>query len=106
MPGKTYDLVALAIEVIECGTKAVDTSTETVKVTRSGNYSLKMWAIDMLKLLPDDRSDALSIVKAHTPGGVNPDNRRRVGQLCGRYYRRLEQTDLLTHGKRFLRIMG
>lgn len=106
MTGRTYDLVALAIEVIECSTKAVDTSKEMLKVPRFGSYSLRTWAVDVLKLLPDDREKALLIVKAHMPGGVDPDDRRRVGQLCGRYYRRLERTDLLQHGRRFLKIHG
>jgi len=107
MSKQRFDIVALAIETIECSTKAIDTSKVNCASRRwSNGYTMKAWAADVLYQLPADREKALLIVKAHMPGGVAPENRRRVGQLCGRYYRKLENIGLLRHGERFLKIMG
>ena len=67
---------------------------------------MKSWAMDVLHLLPDDREEALLIVKAHTPGDIEADDRRRVNKLCRQFYRRLEITDLLQLGDRFLRVVN
>ncbi|MFK5925603.1 MAG: hypothetical protein QM483_03130 [Desulfuromusa sp.] len=108
MSKKAFNLVALAIEITECSIRAMDNTREKVSSNKwsSSDYTLRVWAADMLYQLPDDREKALEIVKAHVPGGVDPDNRRRAGQLCGRYYRRLKSTGLLRHGERFLKIIG
>lgn len=104
---QTSKIVSLAVEITECSMRAIDTSQErTLSAHWSSGYTMKNWAADVLHLLPDDREKALLIFKAHVPGGTAPEDRRRVGQLCGRYYRRLERAGLLQYGERFLRIMG
>lgn len=100
-------IVSLAIEIYTSGPKSLDTTRERISVTRwSGGYSMREWSLDVLKLLPDDKEKALKIIKHHIPGGTEPEDRRRVGKLVGRYYRRVsERPDLLAAGGRFLKVM-
>lgn len=95
-------VVSLAIELIDCSMKAVDATREGYGSFRAGGYSAKEWAMDALKLLPDNRADALMIINAHTPGEADYDNRRKIGKLCRTYYRQLASTGLLNHGQRLL----
>ncbi len=100
-------IVSLAIEVYTSNSKAMDTSREKICASRwsTAGYSMKEWAVDVLKLLPDDRARALEIVK-HITGEIAPRDRRRVGQYVGQYYRQIaKQPDLIRAGNRFFRVM-
>jgi len=103
-------LVSLAIEIVTTQSKAMDCTKERVTVARSfgGGYSLKDWASDVLRLLPDDRVKAMEILKHHAPGDATaPEDRRRVGQYVGQYYRQLKRRqDLIHAGERFWRLIG
>ncbi len=102
MDRAAFKIVSLAIEVIDCSSKAVDASRHTIKVSSAGGYTSRDWAVDVLRRLPDDRDDARLIVQAHSPAEVDQVDRRRVNKLCREYYKLLSQTDLLVQGQRFL----
>ena len=102
-------LVCLAIEIFTLQTTAMDAARERVKVVHgSYRYSRKEWAADVLRLLPEDRDDARTILRYHTPGETTPQgDRRRTGQLVGQYYRRLERRpDLIKAGERIWRLVA
>jgi len=82
--------------------KAVDASRDTSGSFRPGGYSARDWAVDTLKQLPEDREEAMPLVREHTPCDTDHDKRRKVGKLCRAYYGRLDRTGLLAHGQRLL----
>ena len=103
------DVMLLAIETYVAGPKAIDTARDQVTIRYSGKrYSMREWAVDVISQLPPDQDRARQIVEAHHRASYeNLDNsqRRRLGQYCGQFYRRLRERGLMQIGERFLEKM-
>ena len=72
--------MSLAVELIECSPKAIDTSRESIQICGGGGYSAKEWAIDVRRRLPEDLEDALLIAKAHSPVELPREDLRRANR--------------------------
>jgi hypothetical protein len=104
---KPADVVLLAIETYLAGPKAVDNTKDQTSAGWSGDqYNLRTWAVDVISKLPEDRERARQIVEAHHKDGwelLDNTKRRRIGQYCGQFYRRLRDCGLMQAGERFLK---
>ncbi len=103
------EIVQFALEIVECTAQAVNLERSPQKKTRfrGGLPSPRGWALDVVRRLPDDRKDAVLILRAHNPQ-LNPAEWdqatvRRAGKLCQIFYNQLETAGLLRQGRRLLK---
>ena len=91
MNHQTPKIVSLPIELIQCGTKAMNASRIRIGGGVAGGYTVRGRAIDDLKKLPDDREDALVMIRAYSLVYQRVEDRRRVTRVFPAYYERLNR---------------
>jgi len=105
---RSTDVLMLAIEVGSQMARAIDHTREPSQGGSRGMPSIKLWAIDCLRRLPDDREDARLIVRSFDSsdaGEWTPAELKRARRLCREYMKQLETAGLMDQGLVYLRKM-
>ena len=72
--------MSLAVELIECSAKAIETSRESMQICGGGGYSAREGVIEVRRRPPEDLEDTLLIAKAHSPVELPRENLRSANR--------------------------